>query len=100
MTPRKKVKPTYPDNWEVSEEFVWNRRKIVPGTELSITGIRGRCRFIKHIVVYDQSAGSQRKVKFDTIDVFDRNKRFRVVSPKRIRTVHRIEKTRENAKRS
>ena len=37
------------DHWVISEEITVNGRKVVRGTELSITGERGRYRFLKHV---------------------------------------------------
>jgi hypothetical protein len=54
MGRRKKIKPedvTGPiKDWEVTYEMQINGRHVEPGTELKISGQRGRFRFIKHIV--------------------------------------------------
>jgi hypothetical protein len=83
---KKFTPPDYPADWRVETHFVWNRRHIEVGTELKVTGIRGRVRFVKHV----------RTPTAEWIDVIDRDKHFRSVKPERIRTVHRIKKTREN----
>lgn len=38
------------DDWEVSTEMQINGRYVEPGTELKISGERGRFRFVKHVV--------------------------------------------------
>ena len=38
------------ENWEVATEMQINGRYVEPGTELKITGERGRFRFMKHVV--------------------------------------------------
>ena len=37
------------DHWIISEEIQINGRNVVKGTELKITGERGRFRFVKHV---------------------------------------------------
>ena len=37
-------------DWEVSYEMQINGRYVEPGTELKIAGVRGRFRFIKHVL--------------------------------------------------
>ena len=37
------------DHWVITEEITVNGRKVVRGTELSITGERGRYKFLKHV---------------------------------------------------
>jgi hypothetical protein len=48
---KKSVKEDNPSaDWEVSYEMQINGRYVEPGTELKITGVRGRFRFIKHVL--------------------------------------------------
>ena len=53
MARRKKLKPEEitgsVKDWEVSHEMQINGRNVEPGTELKISGERGRFRFIKHV---------------------------------------------------
>lgn len=86
MGKKKFVPPEYPPGWQVSDRFVWNGRHIEVGTELTVRGIRGRVRFVKHVVTD----------KAEWVDAIDRDKHFRSIAPERIRTVHRLNKTREN----
>lgn len=41
--------PRLDADWEISETRTINGRKVTPGTELKITGERGRFRFIRHV---------------------------------------------------
>lgn len=93
-TPRRKTKPQpLPADWEVSETFYWNGRHITKGTELSITGARGRYRFVKHVKTpkaeWIDTVGGGTRTRSDMARSF---------APNRIKTVHRIAKTRANAK--
>lgn len=50
MARKQKVNtPRLDDAWEVTTELQINGRWVYPGTELKITGERGRFRFIKHV---------------------------------------------------
>lgn len=86
----RKVTPQFPPNWSVAYEMQWNGRHIHPGTELSIRGVSGRFRFIKHV-----------RAEREWVDVVGGRKgisTFRSFRPEQIKTVHRINKTRENVK--
>lgn len=54
MARRRKIKPEEITgsikNWEIVDELQINGRNVTPGTELKITGERGRFRFIKHVI--------------------------------------------------
>jgi hypothetical protein len=77
-----------PSDWVVTHSFAWNGRRIEPGTELSISGQRGRFRFIKHV----------RTGTTEWIDVVGgKNNLDRSFHPEKIKTVHRLKKTRGNA---
>lgn len=48
---KKAVKEDNPSaDWEISYEMQINGRYVEPGTELKISGERGRFRFIKHVL--------------------------------------------------
>lgn len=85
---KQKVESNYPPDWRVAEYAYWNGRHIRPGTELSITGERGRFRFVKFVETPTAT----------WIDVIGgKHNLSRSFHPSRIKTVHRIKKTRENA---
>ena len=91
MPRRKKVyEVSYPEGWVVSEEYVANKRNIVPGTELSFRDQRGRFRFIKHVV----------NGEHEWIDVIGKNGQFHSFRPSEIKRVHWKNMTRENAKKT
>lgn len=73
----------------VSYEYTANGRHIDLGTELSVSGEGStRFRFVKHVRT---AAG------VEWIDCLESGGGFRSFRPDRIKTVHRITKTRENA---
>lgn len=81
------VKPL-PEGWVETFTFSWNNRHIVPGTELSITGQRGRFRFVKHI----------KTEKTEWIEVLGGKLNvFRSFHPDKIKTVHRLTRMRRAA---
>jgi hypothetical protein len=83
---RAKPKPL-PEGWERSEEFSWNGRRIAPGTELKIRGVRGRWRFLSH---------TRTDEGVEWIDVVGGTRgcvHWRSFRPDRIRTVHRTRLT-------
>lgn len=94
MARRKSAKITNPQphvppvlDWEVSESYSWNGRHLSPGTEVSITGERGRFRFVKHV---------RRPNGVEWVDFVGGphgQESFRSFRPERIRTVHRIGKS-------
>lgn len=52
MGRKRKVEPAGPkpnDAWVYTTEMQINGRYVTPGTELKITGERGRFRFVKHV---------------------------------------------------
>lgn len=82
-----KKKPTLPaipkpnDGWIIRTEIQINGRNVTPGTELKITGERGRFRFIKYVQT-DTS---------EWIDVVGGPKgvdQLRSFYPDRVKTVH------------
>ena len=92
-TRSRKVTPVYPPDWVVSFEMQWNGRHIHPGTELSIKGESGRFRFIKHV-------STSTSEWIDVVGGRKGVKTLRSFRPKRIKTVHRVNKTRENAQKA
>lgn len=88
MARKKKVTtPRISDAWDIKTEIQINGRHVVPGTELKISGERGRFRFIKHVVT-DKGA--------EWIDVWGGPKgseNWRSFRPDRVKTVHYKNKT-------
>jgi hypothetical protein len=79
----------HPASWVVSDTYQINGRSIVKGTELSIKGESGRFIFIKHV----------KTPSAEWIDVKGGRKGYemwRSFSIDRVKTVHRIAKTRKN----
>jgi hypothetical protein len=77
-------------DWTITTSMTHNRREIHAGTELSIKGVRGRYRFIRHIAKPDGT---------EWIDVWGgpaHYESWRSFRPEQIRTVHRINKTDKN----
>lgn len=77
-----------PEHLTFSEEFQHNGRWMKPGTEISIEGIKGRCRFIRHV--------TNSETNTEWIECFSTDKQFRAFRPERIKTVHHTIRTREN----
>lgn len=73
----------------ISESYQHNGRWMEPGTEISIHGVKGRCRFIQHV----------RNLNTETewIECYSIDKQFRAFYPERIKTVHYTVRTRENS---
>lgn len=65
-------------------------RRLEPGTEVSITGVRGRFRFMKAA-----TTASGREV-YDFIGGVDGHESWRSFYPERVKRVHRIARTRAN----
>ncbi|ALF00512.1 hypothetical protein SEA_BOOSTSEASON_78 [Mycobacterium phage BoostSeason] len=72
-------------------EVVVHGRTLEPGTEVSIRGERGRFRYMRATTT---SAG---RLVLDFIGGPAGHEAWRSFYPERIRTVHRINKTRRNA---
>lgn len=95
MTPRRRVPvASVPDDGRaVSLEWRAPTGRIVrPGTELSITGLKGRFRFMRHVRLPDgrewlDVVGGKTTSK-GTVEL------DRAVRPDRVRTVHRITRRR------
>lgn len=73
----------------VTDEFQHNGRWMRPGTEITVEGVKGRCRFVRHV----------RNLNSDSewIECFSMDKHFRAFRPERIKTVHHTVRTRENS---
>lgn len=78
MARKRKYQPTLPAGWVKADEYQANGRHITRGTELRITGERGRFRFVTHTTTPTS----------EWVDVWDKDGRWRSFNPGRIRTVH------------
>jgi hypothetical protein len=74
------------DSWEIITEMQINGRNVSPGTELKITGERGRFRFVKFVKT------DKGKEWVDVIGKLG----FRSFALDRVKTVHYKNKTDEN----
>lgn len=72
-------------------EVIVHGRVLEPGTEVSIAGERGRFRFVK------SARTTSGRVTCDFIGPDDQTKCWRSFYPERIKTVHRLNRTRANA---
>jgi hypothetical protein len=70
--------PAANSHWVVSEEMTIHGRNVVRGTELSISGERGRFRFIKYVINGD----------IEWIDVVDKFRAIRSFRPESVKRVH------------
>jgi hypothetical protein len=76
-------------DWTTSDEFQHNGRWLRPGTEFTVHGVKGRLRFIKHVL--NNATGAA------WVEGFDLDRHYRAFRPDRIKTVHYTTRTRENA---
>ena len=89
MTRRKKARPHEPrpnDHWVITTEIQVNGRHVTPGTELKISGQRGRFVFMKHI-----NTGTA-----EWVDVWggpSKSEKLRSFSVNQIQTVHYKKRT-------
>lgn len=74
------------DDWEIITEMQINGRNVTPGTELKISGERGRFRFVKFVRT------NKGKEWVDVIGKLG----FRSFALDRVKTVHYKNKTDEN----
>lgn len=79
----------HPD-WVISDKIQINGRYVTPGTELSISGERGRYRFIQHV----QTSTAE---WIDVIGGPANYKAMRSFRPDRVRRVHWKNKLRESS---
>jgi hypothetical protein len=70
-------------HWGVSTEIVIHNRHVSQGTELSISGERGRFKFLKHVVNGDIEW-------IDVVDKFRAIRSFRVEDVKRVHYKNKI----------
>jgi hypothetical protein len=83
------ISPDIHGDWVVSESYRYNNREIVPGSQLKISGERGRFTFIKHVA---------RPNGVEWIDLFAPGEAgtslgvYRSFRPDRIARVHRSKK--------
>jgi hypothetical protein len=87
---KKSTTPRLDDAWTVTTEIQINGRWVYPGTELKITGERGRFRFIKHVIT-DKGA--------EWIDVWGGTKNsenWRSFRLEQVKTVHYKNRTVQN----
>lgn len=91
MSHKQRSKPQpLPDNvaaWTISTEMQVHGRYVVPGTELSIQGERGRFRFQRYVLTPNGAAW------IDVIGGPRGHSHWRCFRPGRIRTVHRLTRT-------
>lgn len=80
-----------PTDWTVSPTSTINGRDVELGAELSIRGERGRFRFVEHVARADGVEW------LNTIGGPAGHETFRSFRPSRVRTVHRLNRTRSNA---
>ena len=92
MNKKKVVAPVGPrpnDHWVINEEIQLNGRNVTKGTELKITGERGRYRFMKQVLNGDK----------EWIDVYGGPKgaeSIRSFRSERVKTVHYKNQTGKN----
>lgn len=85
---KKEQTPNVPEGWVVSTQYQHNGRWLRPGTEFSVHGVKGRCRFIRHV--------RNTNTETEWVEGFSTDKQFRAFYPERIKTVHHTTRTREN----
>lgn len=92
MTARRRTRrPDYPSHWDVTTEYkAPTGRILTPGTEVKIAGERGRFRFVKAVRTDDGIEW------VDFVGGVNGRECYRSFRPARIRTVHRVQKTRAN----
>lgn len=87
MITRKAYRParTVPPGWSINNRAKLHGREVAEGDELTVRGIRGRVRFLRHV-----TTGAAEWV--DVIAPLEGG--WRSVRPERVRTVHRTRKLR------
>lgn len=82
---KRKYKPLRDNGWTITTTVIApSGRHLTPGTELKITGQRGRFRFLRYV-----DTG-----KAQWIEVIDRDRKCRFFRLDRVRTVHRTTRMR------
>lgn len=85
MGRRRKYQPLIDNGWTITTTLqAPTGRHLEPGTELKVTGERGRFRFLRHV-----DTGT-----VEWIEVIDKDRKHRFFRPTRITTVHRINRMR------
>lgn len=85
MTRRRKYKPMLDNGWTITTTVTApSGRRLEPGTEVRISGERGRFRFDRYV-----DTGTAQ-----WIDVIDRDRKRRSFRLDRVATVHRITRMR------
>jgi hypothetical protein len=89
VTRRRSVPRPPPEDWTITTELTIHGRRVEPGTELTIRGVRGRVRFVRHIL---------RDNGTEWIDVVAPDSAgWRSFRPDRVRTVHTRRRLRASA---
>lgn len=88
MAKKKKERVT-PEHLTISAEYQHNGRWLRPGTEITVHGIKGRCRFIQHV------ANSNTETEW--VECYSKENHFRAFYLDRIKTIHHTIRTRENS---
>lgn len=86
---KKQKERVIPEHLTISEELQHNGRWLRPGTEFSVHGVKGRCRFLRHVV--------NAQTETEWVEAFSIDKQFRAFYLDRIKTVHHTTRTRENS---
>jgi len=86
--------PPVQSGWRAVGLYQANGRTLTPGVECTIAGERGRFRFVRAVT------SPSGHVWLDFMGGTTGVTMWRSFRPDRVRTVHRIAKTRENAKES
>ena len=90
---RRRRKPVFtpPESWVIETTYRLGTRTLEPGTEVKITGESGRFRFVRAVTTptshWLQFIGGTKK-----------HETFRFFYPSRVKTVHRIKRTRAGTK--
>ena len=86
LNPRRRRKPRpSPHGWTITTTVIApSGRHLTPGTEIKVTGERGRFRFARYV-----DTGTAQ-----WIEVFDRDRKCRFFRLDRVRTVHRTTRMR------
>lgn len=69
-----------PSHWLLSHTVKVRGRNLTPGREVSIVGLRGRFRFVRHVV--------NTRTNTDWLDFVDANGQTRSFYASRVRRVH------------
>jgi hypothetical protein len=84
---KKKIEIKIPEHWVVEESIQVNNQTVVPGTEISVKGERGRFKFLKKVTTPNTSW-------VDCIGGRKGYEVYRSFETSKIKTVHRKKTTR------